>query len=454
MIAGQLRGDKKMTRERLDGFYLLLISALLFLTSGIALESTSPAAMQDFRVLYNPARCLIQHCDPYNETEVLRVDREINGNKPPRNTIVQQIVTRYIYPPTTFSFTLLFAILPWEIARTLWMALTLGGLVVSSFLIWDLGADYAPILSGILAGFLLANCESIAVSGNAAGIVISLCAVAVWCFLREKLVPLGILCLAISIAIKPHDSGPIWSLFLLVGGVYRKRALQILILLAIFSLPSILLVWRVSPHWMYEMESNISAFSTRGGLNDPSPAAAVANGPGMLTSLQGISSIFWSDPHIYNTVAYLVCAPLLFAWALIALRSRPSRPGILLALGTIAALSLLPVYHRQYDAKLLLLAIPACAMLWSEGGLTSWAALLVSAAGLIGTADLPQTAFEALIDHFGVHATTQFAEKLAALQAFPAPLLVTAMGIFYLLIYWRRPSGQFAAAEDRTSRLG
>jgi len=29
---------------------------------------------------------------------------------------------------------------------------------------------------------------------------------------------------------------------------------------------------------------------------------------------------------------------------------------------------MLVTYHRPFDAKLLLLAVPACAMLWAEGG--------------------------------------------------------------------------------------
>ncbi len=39
----------------------------------------------------------------------------------------------------------------------------------------------------------------------------------------------GILCLAVSLAIKPHDGGLVWLYFILAGGAFRKRALQSLV---------------------------------------------------------------------------------------------------------------------------------------------------------------------------------------------------------------------------------
>ena len=140
--------------------------------------------------------------------------------------------------------------LPWGPAHLLWMALTMGSLILASFLIWNIGADYAPIFSGVLIGFLLANSEVVVVFGNSAGIVVSLCIVAVWCFLRERFVPAGILCLAIGLATKPQDAGVVWLYFLLAGGVYRKRALKTLLALVALRLPVVLWVWHVSPHWM------------------------------------------------------------------------------------------------------------------------------------------------------------------------------------------------------------
>src|ERR1019366_4930389 len=127
-----------------------------------------------------------------------------------------------------FLFIAPFAMLPLATAQALWIILTGGGLILAGFLMWNLGSKYAPILSGCLIGFLLANCQLAFATGNTAGIVVGLCVVAVWCFLEDRFVLAGILCLAVSLAIKPHDAGLVWLYFLLAGGTYRKRALQTL----------------------------------------------------------------------------------------------------------------------------------------------------------------------------------------------------------------------------------
>ena len=429
-----------MTNARLDGLYLLLLGSLVFVLLGAALEYSSPVAMVDFRVVYYPARCLIQHCDPYNESEVLRISQAEGGNRPSDTAKVRQIVTRYIYLPTAFCFTLPFAMLPWGPAHLLWITLTVGGLIFASFLIWNLGEQYAPDLSGGMIFLFLSFSEVLVITGNAAGIAVSLCAVAVWCFLRERFVLAGILCLAISLAVKPQNAGLIWLYFLLAGGLYRKRALQTLLATVAMSLPAVLWVWHIAPNWMREWNANMLAFSVHGGISDPGLASTGGHGLDMLVSLQTVIGVFSDDPRIYNTASYLICAPLLLVWGFATLRSRPSPRNALLALAAIAALSMLPVYHRQHDTKLLLLTVPACAMLWAEGGLIGWLALLVNSAGFVLTGDLPWIIFLSLIRNLHQPVTQLSGQIMIAAQAFPAPLIMLVMGIFYLWVYVRQSS--------------
>jgi hypothetical protein len=320
----------------------------------------------------------------------------------------------------------------------------MAGLIFASFLIWNLGTSYAPTLAGVLVGFLLANCELFVVSGNAAGIVISLCVVAVWCFLRERFILAGVLCLAVSLAVKPQVTGLVWIYFLLAGGVYRRRALQTLVATVALSLPGVLWVWHVAPHWMQELHSNIQAFSAHGGVNEPGLTSSGAHGLGMLVNLQAIFSVFWDDPRIYDTASYLVFAPLLLVWAFVTFRSRPSPKTVLLALAAISALSMLPVYHRQHDARLLLLTVPACAMLWAEGGLVGKLALLVNTAGFVLIGDLPWVAVLILIQHLHLPPTRLSSQIVMAVQVFPVPIILLVMGIFYLWVYVRRCSADAA----------
>jgi hypothetical protein len=302
------------------------------------------------------------------------------------------------------------------------------------------GADFAPIVSGILIGFFLANSEVLVVLCNPAGIAVSLCVVAAWCFIRERFVPAGILCLAVSLAVKPQDAGLVWLYFLLAGGVYRKRALQTLLATLVLGLPGILWVWTVAPNWLQEWRSNILAFSVHGGINDPGPASSGGHGLGMLVNLQAVLSVFRDDPHFYNPVSYLICVPLLLLWLIVTLRSRPSPAKAWIGLAAIAALSMLPVYHHLYDSKILLLTVPACAMLWAEGGLIGRLALLVTAAGFVLNGDVTWAIVLGLIGRLHMPPSGLSEQLLIAVQVFPAPLILLVIGVFYLWVYARRSS--------------
>lgn len=426
-----------MTRTRLDGLYLLVLGCLVFLLLGGALENAGPASLADFRALYYPARCLIEQVDPYNQSEVMRVYRAEGANRFLDSATNRQIATQNVYPPTVFPLSVPLAMLPWGLAHILWMVLTAGSFIFASFLIWNLSETYAPTLSGALLCFFLANSELVLICGNVAGIVISLCVVAVWCFLKERFIWAGVLCLAISLAVKPHDAGLVWLFFLLAGGLYRKRALQTLLATVAISLPALIWVWQVSPHWVQELHFNLQAFSAHGGINDPGLASTGGHGLDMLISLQTTFSFFSDSPSIYNVATYLVCAPLLLVWAFVTVRSRPSPQKFWLGLATIAALSMLPVYHRQIDAMLLMLTIPACAMLWAQGGLAGRLAMLVNLVGFVVIGDLPWAILLGFINHLQLPATGLSGQIAIAVQVFPIPLILLTMSVFYLSLYTR-----------------
>ena len=427
-----------MTKARLDGLYMLLLGSVAFLLLGIAMESAAKSPLADFKALYYPARCLLQHADPYSESEVLRVYRSEGGDSASDTAKNLQIATQNPYLPTVYSFSVPFALFPWGPAHILWLALTFAALIGASFLIWGLASEYSPVLAGVLIGFLLANSEVLIITGNAAGIVISLCIVSTWCFVRNRYVFAGIVCLAITLAVKPHDTGFVWLYFLLAGGLYRRRALQTLLATVVFSLPGVVWAFIVSPHWLQEMRTNLAAYSAHGGTNDPSLASGGAHGLGMVVSLQAIFSFFRDDPHFYNLASYLVFGILLLVWAVVTLRVRPTPANLWLALAVMSALSMLPVYHRQYDTKLLLLAVPACGLLMLERNLTGWLALLITTAGFVLNGDLPWVIFFALIKALHLSTAGGSGEILIVIQVFAAPLILLVMGLFYLWVYVQR----------------
>ena len=431
-----------MTKARLDGLYLVLLGSALFVSMGSVVGHTGSGMMEDFKLVYYQARCLLQHGDPYKPSETLRVYRAEGGKLPQSSGGPPQDLTLAVYPPTTLIFIAPFAMLPWAPAHVLWMIFTAGSFILAAYLMWDIGANHAPVLSGCLVSFLLANSISLLTTGNPAGIAISLCVVAVWCFLRNRFVWAGILCLAVSLALKPHDAGLVWLYFLLTGAPYRKRAWQTLLVSAVLGLAAIVWVTPIAPHWIQELHFNLQVNSAHGGINDPGPAIGSSHTAGMVIDLQSDISIFWDDPRIYDPASYLACGALLVVWSFATLLSRFSQARARLALAAIVPLTLLVTYHRTYDAKLLLLAVPACAMLWAEGGLTGRLALMATTAGVVSTGDYPLVILYILTENPHWNTAGLLGKMLSVVLTRPVPLILLMMGIFYLWIYlWHDPAG-------------
>lgn len=436
-----------MTSTRRIGLTLILLSSGISLLWGFSLGQKGNGWV-DFRAVYYGTRCLLQHHDPYKVSELEDLYRAEKGAPPYETKQAHQAVTLYVNVPTTFLLVAPFAVLPWGPAHLLWMTCITGAFILAGVLMWDIGTRYAPKVSLILACILLANCESFFVAGNTAGLVVSLCVVAVWCFVEERFVLAGVVCLALSLAMKPHDAGLVWLYFLLAGGVFRKRALQTLLITAVLGLSAFLWISHVAPHWMQDWRSNMSTISQPGGINEPGPAALTGRSPSMVVDLQAAVSVFRDDPRFYNPASYLVCGALLLVWAARTLRLGDSRSKVWVALAAVSALTMLVTYHRPWDAKLLMIAIPACAMLWAEGGATGSIAVLVTGTAMVLTGDIPLTILVIIADKVHASAAGLAGKMLTVVLTRPASLILLATGIFYLWVYVRPTRDKRTAVAD------
>ncbi len=443
-----------MTKAWRIGLLLMLFGTGLFVVTGEAFQHSTPLGLMDFKVLYHGARCFIHNCDPYNVTELAKFYNADGGEHPSDPPIIRYVVTEYVYLPTTFLITGPFATLPWSLAHVLWTILTVACFTTAAFLIWDLCARDAPVLAGCLIGFWLASSVVIFAGGNAVGLVISLCVIAVWCFVQERSPWGGILCLAISLLLKPHDAGLVWLYFLLAGGTYRKRALQTLAVTAVLGFAALLWVSQVSPHWWQEQHANLAAISTQGGMDDPGPGSTVDRTPGLVIDLQSVVSIFRNSPPIYNSVSYVICGSLILLWAVHTLRSQPSLRNTWLALAAVAPLTMLVTYHKPYDAKLLLLTIPACILLWIEAGRIGKTAVLVNAVAIVITADIPLGIVVFLTRNFHSDTGSLHGMILTVLLTRPVTLILLIMSTFYLWVYIRHtiPNTKASAVAPSSSK--
>ncbi|MGA3161690.1 MAG: glycosyltransferase family 87 protein [Terracidiphilus sp.] len=444
-----------MKKTRRMALFCILLASGISIWWGSSVGQTANGWV-DFRAVYYGTHCLLQHHNPYKVSELEGVYRAEGGEPPSESAPAHQAVVLYVNMPATFLVVTPLALLPWGPAHVLWIALTAGVFILAAFLMWDLGSSYAPGVSLFLLCILLANCEEIFSTGNTAGIVVGLGVVAAWCFLRERFVAAGILCLALSLAIKPHDAGLVWLYFLLAGGVYRKRALQTLFITAVLGLSAFLWVSHVAPHWMQDWQSNLTAIAGPGGINEPGPDSLTGRGGSVVVDLQAAISVFRDDPRIYNPASYLFCGALLLAWAVRTLRSSYSQAIAWIALAVIVPLTMLVTYHRPWDAKLLMLTVPACALLWARGGRIARVALLVSSLGLLFTGDIPLAMLSILSNQLHVGATGFLGKMLTVVLIRPASLVMLAMSIFYLWVYLRRtgPDKECDLAEPFRREVG
>jgi hypothetical protein len=439
--------DATMTKGRTDGLTLLVLGALAFVLIGIAWKHISPIEMGDFKVVYYSARCLMQNGDPYRQDDVLRVYSAEGREPQAESQLNREVKTRFFYPPTAFMVTLPFALMGFAAGKILWMTLSAGSLILAAMLMWEVAAEFAPLLSGALLGFLLMNSFWLFMIGNSAAIAVSFCVIAAWCFFRQRFTAAGILCLAISLALKPNDSGLVWLLFLLSGGALRKRAIQTLAILVVLSLPAVLWVTHVAPDWPQELRANMYSFSGVGGIVDPAATGKAGRNMDSLVELQSAVSVFFSEPGTYNRITYAVCALPLLMWAYFVLRTKPAGIRVWLPLAAIAPLSMLPTYHLQHDAKLIMLAVPACAMLWTRRDRIGWLALLITGAGIVINGDIFSGVRILLTRNLIVPKPYFWSRLGTVLLTRPAPLILLVMAIFFLILLASRRGRRLAAAE-------
>lgn len=440
-----------------DGFLLFCLGVLVFLVVGIGVRLAQRDTPMDVRMLHACTRCVIDHCDPYNANDVASMYLKAGGPAPssPGDRATLQFESMYVYLPTIFVFTAPIARLPFAVFYVVWVTLVAGSFLLSAFLVWDIGKTHAPLLTGALLGFYLANSGSTISAANPGSLAVSLCIVSVWCFFSKRFEIAGAFCLAVSLAIKPHDSGLAWLFLIALGGEVRKRALQSLLIYACLSLPMLLWINHTSPHWAHELRTHVATLSAPGAVSDAGPSTVFRRGALMITNLQSAISLIRDDPSFYNPSTYVVCLLIFAAAVVLTLRFRPLEEERWFAVASVAALSMLPVYHRLYDSKLCLLTIPACAILSKRGRWVANLSLLMTASALIVTSELPWAFYLGVAAR--MHATAgALLPLLIASVVVPIPAALLIVSVFYLCIYAKRlrtTAGSSAGTDDGSLRV-
>ncbi len=356
---------------RYAALLLALLGVLAFVMRGYHDESEA-LHFRDFKQPYSSARCLLEHCDPYSEADTHAAFLRAQG---PDNDPVVFDPYSALYPPFSLVMLVPIAALPYPAAHAVWKALIAASFSAAVLLTAELCVTVGMWLPPVVLLMLFTVSSTILLMlGQVSGLVVSLLVIAFACLLRERLFGIAVVCFLVALTLKPHDAA-LPFLYLLFAGARWRRAFWVTALLTIaFAVAS--LIWFAhtpsTAHWLAELRANLQGNSATGSVNDP----GIGHMQGMnLADLQVAFAAMRDKASFYNGAAFAVSACLFIAWLVPVLRLRNTLPKHLLAIAAIACFALLPIYHRQYDTRILLLTFPAVAYLLSRRGHRAWGAL-------------------------------------------------------------------------------
>jgi hypothetical protein len=206
--------------------------------------------------------------------------------------------------------------------------------------------------------------EIVLVLGQPAVFAISLVIIGSYFFLGGRFLAVGALMFLLSLAVKPQIGGLI-VLYLVLRRIHWRYASMAMAGAGVVLLCASLILGHHprSAAWASTLRANLSATLNPGGSADPRPENQQAIGD---LNLQSLTSIFFPEARTFNAVAYSVFLALLALGILVALRTSASRETHFISLAALSVLSLMPVYHRFYDTRLLLLSIPAIGIVFQK----------------------------------------------------------------------------------------
>jgi hypothetical protein len=316
----------------------------------------------DFVPVYTGARCLVKGCNPYDTTQLQQQYFQRGGLARQLLPWRQEIP---VYPPSTLVVFAPLTVLNFPAARLLWACFNASLYIFTVLLLlYECPRAYRWLVILIGSLFLLTSYSPLIAAGQPATFAICLLIIGIICFLHDRYLALAALLFMVSVAAKPQLGGFIVAYFLLKRIHWRHAAAAlagalILLLLGVMMLQH----HRGSADWLPALRANLVTIAQPGAVDDPRPSHKDAIG---FANLQAVTSIFSANEKTFNAAAYLIFLALLVAWAWAAFQTDRRAAVQYVALAGLAVISLLPVYHRIYDAKLLLLTIPAIPLIYQR----------------------------------------------------------------------------------------
>ncbi len=296
------------------------------------------------------------------------------------------------YPVSSLVVIAPFTALSWSAAIAVWIVISIAAVVLSPFAlisICNLRLSDLRSQMFLAAWFAMAPLHTGLGTANPALLAVSLAIAAVWAEHRGKPSLSGIL-LGIAVCLKPTVAGGLLLYYMVRSN--RRYGLKIAgIAGAVTAIITGLAVFRLTfagVPWLSSYIDNTRRIFAPGSLADFARPDAIRfnmiNAQVLLYSLLGNASLA-------NRLAQSLGAALLAVWLWLCYRRRRS-PSQLLEISAVSVLCLIPVYHRFYDATVLIWPLVWSLLLVAKRSTTVLIAVMVIPFLLPGPALLSQLA--------------------------------------------------------------
>jgi hypothetical protein len=331
---------------------LLLAVGLEFFVRGPIRFLEASRGWTDISEVYLPSKAWVKGLNPYSPDVFVEQSLQATGNSPSKNDIRSYSP----YPLTSFVVIAPISVLPWWCARFIWgatLSLAVGAMIWS---LASMGRLTSLFHISLLAAFTLALAPlqtGIAV-GNVSILAIALCCIAAFGASANWDLMAGI-SLALGACLKPQ-----LGICFLIYYVLQKRFRIVFIACGLGIAVFVIGVCRLELSgisWIGDFFRNARRFASEcltADFTQQNPTRFT------LLNLQVLCYSLSQNVLFARIMAPVATFILLAVWLGFSLSKR-YRPSELATLSTMAILSLLPVYHRNYDATLLV--FPLCFIL-------------------------------------------------------------------------------------------
>lgn len=355
MYAPQPTPNRRAQLARIALVILLLSVGAEFTVRG-PLRFAHAANFNDFISPYIQSRAWLHGEDPYSPQNLVRLwppeaERfDFLSRDLADGTLVLKRGIPTAYPLSALALIAPLAVLPWHIAQPLWLAITVLSFVVtiaSLLSVAKLLSLSRRALLFLALALALAPFHTALAAGSIVSVAVAASAAAIWAANRRREVLAGVL-LALAVGLKPQIGLP-FCLYYLIRRRWRIPAVAVGLPVMLFAFAALRCLACGTPWLQNYLYDNRILFAP-GSLGDFTESNPMRFG---LINLQVAAYTLLHNRNAATAAAIAVAAAASMVWLFLVYKRNERSPD-LLALSALVVLSLVPIYHRFYDASLLI----------------------------------------------------------------------------------------------------